>query len=92
MVIIYFRIGLRSWLRLVRLSRPMSISRPRWRRLCAAVLPYGVAVLAVLAALALGAVLSNYLRSMAYVSLLLCAIMFAAWFGGLGPDRPETLS
>jgi C4-dicarboxylate-specific signal transduction histidine kinase len=64
----------------------MSTSRPKWRPLLVAALPYGVAVLAVLAALMIAFALNAYFSSMAYVSLFLCAILFAAWFGGLGPS------
>jgi signal transduction histidine kinase len=49
-------------------------------------LAYSVAVGAVTAALLFAVLLERYLQSMPTVSLLLCAIMFVAWFGGLRPS------
>jgi signal transduction histidine kinase len=49
-------------------------------------LAYGVAAGAVTAALLFAVLLERYLQSMPTVSLLLCAIMFVAWFGGLRPS------
>jgi signal transduction histidine kinase len=40
----------------------------------------------VTAALVAGLLLDSFLHTMLYVSLFLCAIMFAAWFGGLCPS------
>jgi signal transduction histidine kinase len=51
---------------------------------------YAVAVLSVAAALFIGLLLDSYLQSTPYVSLLLCATMFSAWFGGLGPGLVAT--
>jgi PAS domain S-box-containing protein len=49
------------------------------------VLRYGAAVAAVAAALAGGLLLQHLFEITPVVSLLLCGVMFAAWFGGLGP-------
>ena len=49
------------------------------------VLAYSVAVFSVTAALTVALLLDMFVLNMPYVSLLLCAIMFAAWFGGTGP-------
>jgi signal transduction histidine kinase len=49
-----------------------------------ATVSYGAAVLSVGIALAIGRVLDLYLVS-APVSLFLCAVMFSAWFAGVGP-------
>jgi signal transduction histidine kinase len=46
---------------------------------------YAVAVLSVALALAAGVLLDTYLQTAPYVSLFLCAILFVAWFGGIGP-------
>jgi signal transduction histidine kinase len=51
-----------------------------------ALLGYGVAIVSVTVALAVALLLDTLLQSMPYVSLLLCSIMFVAWFGGLGPS------
>jgi PAS domain S-box-containing protein len=48
-----------------------------------AVLRYGAAIAAVAAAVAVGTLLQPALAPV--VSLLLCGVLFAAWFGGLGP-------
>jgi signal transduction histidine kinase len=40
----------------------------------------------VAAALVAGFLIDRFLQSPAFVSLFLCAIMFVAWFGGLGPS------
>src|SRR5258708_23897434 len=61
----------------------MSTSRTSWWPSPAAVLAYGVAILSVTMALVAGLVLDTFLQTSPYVSLFLCAIMFAAWFGGL---------
>jgi K+-sensing histidine kinase KdpD len=49
------------------------------------ILSYAVAVLSVALALAAGVLLDTYLQTAPYVSLFLCAILFVAWFGGIGP-------
>jgi PAS domain S-box-containing protein len=48
-----------------------------------AVLRYGAAIAAVAATVAVGSLLQPALAPV--VSLLLCGVLFAAWFGGLGP-------
>lgn len=63
----------------------MSRSSPlQWSRRSALV-NYAVAVLSVVAALAAALLLEPHMHSSPFVSLSLCAIMFSAWFGGLGP-------
>lgn len=57
-----------------------------WRPSSSPVIAYGLAVLAVTAAFALARLLEFHLQTMPYVSLFLCAIMFVAWAGGLGPS------
>jgi C4-dicarboxylate-specific signal transduction histidine kinase len=47
--------------------------------------PYLVAVLAVAAAAGAGLLVDRFLQSAPFVSLFLCAILLAAWVGGLGP-------
>ncbi len=64
----------------------MSTSRLSWWRWPSAPLAYGVAIVSVTAALVAGYLLDVFLHTMPYVSLFLCAIMFVAWFGGLGPS------
>ncbi|MCA1452587.1 DUF4118 domain-containing protein [Bradyrhizobium sp. BRP22] len=51
---------------------------------------YAVAILSVVAALFASKASVEYLNIEPYVSLFLCAIMFAAWFGGLGPGLVST--
>jgi PAS domain S-box-containing protein len=53
-------------------------------------LNYAVAVASVAAALLLGLLLDAYLQTRPYASLLVCAVMFSAWFGGLGPGLLST--
>jgi PAS domain S-box-containing protein len=55
-----------------------------------AVLRYGAAIAAVAAAVAVGSLLQPALAPV--VSLLLCGVLFAAWFGGLGPGLLATTS
>ncbi|MGE8163867.1 ATP-binding protein [Paraburkholderia sp. NPDC080076] len=63
----------------------MSRSSPlQWSRRSAPV-NYAVAVLSVVAALVAALLLEPDMHSSPFVSLSLCAIMFSAWFGGLGP-------
>jgi C4-dicarboxylate-specific signal transduction histidine kinase len=52
---------------------------------------YAVAILSVSAALFASKVAVDYLDIEPYVSMFLCAIMFAAWFGGLGPGLLSTV-
>jgi K+-sensing histidine kinase KdpD len=63
-----------------------------WRPQSATILAYAVAILSVTAALVVGLLLDGFLHTMASVSLFLCAIMFAAWFGGLGPSVLATVA
>jgi PAS domain S-box-containing protein len=55
-------------------------------------LAYVVAILSVTAAVVAGLLLERFLDTMPYVSLFLCAIMFTAWFGGLGPSLLATVA
>jgi C4-dicarboxylate-specific signal transduction histidine kinase len=68
----------------------MSTSRSSWWPSLAAILAYGVAILSVTTALVTGILLDQFLQTTPYVSLFLCSIMFAAWFGGLGPSLLAT--
>src|SRR5262245_22893424 len=52
--------------------------------------PYLVAVLAVAAAAGAGLLVDRFLQSAPFVSLFLCAILLAAWVGGLGPGLLAT--
>jgi signal transduction histidine kinase len=56
------------------------------------ILAYAVAMLSVTAALVVGYLLDRFVHTEPYVSLFLCAIMFAAWFGGLGPSLLATVT
>ena len=51
---------------------------------------YAVAVLAVAAAVVAGLVVDRFLQTAPFVSLFLCAILFAAWLGGAGPGLLAT--
>jgi len=57
------------------------LSRPK----SPAILAYGVAVVTVVAALIAVWVMETVWQSAAHSSLFLCAVMFSAWFGGVGP-------
>src|SRR5215813_15542698 len=75
----------------------MARSSPRWPSAPGAILSYAVAVLAVAAAAVAGLLLDRFLQTVPFVSLFLCAILFAAWLGGAGPacsqpDSPFWLS
>src|SRR5216683_60605 len=63
----------------------MSRSQALWSSRPAANLTYGVAVLSVAAALVFATLMQTYLQTEPFASSFLCAIMFAAWFGGAGP-------
>ena len=69
----------------------MTTSGPAWRPQSETILAYAVAMLSVTAALVIGLLLDGFLHTMPYVSLFLCAIMFTAWFGGLGPSLLATV-
>jgi PAS domain S-box-containing protein len=60
-------------------SKALSKSRP------SANLSYGVAVLSVAGAVVFATLMQTYLQTEPFASSFLCAIMFAAWFGGAGP-------
>jgi C4-dicarboxylate-specific signal transduction histidine kinase len=70
----------------------MTTSSPAWRPQPSTILAYAVAILSVAAALVAGLLLEGFLHTPAYVSLFLCAIMFTAWFGGLGPSLLVTIT
>jgi K+-sensing histidine kinase KdpD len=53
-------------------------------------LSYAVATLGVIAAVIAALLLETNVQSSPIVSLFLCAIMFAAWFGGIGPGLAAT--
>jgi len=70
----------------------MSEATPNMRNLTrlsrfqrSAALSYVLAALGVTAAVIAGRLLETYLQTSPIGSLLLCAIIFAAWFGGVGP-------
>jgi PAS domain S-box-containing protein len=63
----------------------MSQSQALWKSRPSANLSYGVAVLSVAAALVFATLMQTYLQTEPFASSFLCAIMFAAWFGGAGP-------
>ena len=63
----------------------MARSSPLWPATSGAILHYAVAVLAVAAAVVGGLVADRLLQTAPFVSLFLCAILFAAWLGGAGP-------
>ena len=65
-------------------------STPLWWSKAPALLRHSVAVLSVAAALVAGLLFNTFLHSGPFVSLFLCAIMFAAWFGGVGPGLLAT--
>src|SRR5258707_5921962 len=62
----------------------MMTSSPAWRPQSPVILAYAVAILSVTTALVAALLLDSFLNTMPYVSLFLCSIMFAAWFGGVG--------
>ena len=64
----------------------MSQSNPKPASERPAPLRYGVAVLSVATAIAFAVLMQKYLHTEPFASSLLCAILFAAWFGGAGPD------
>jgi K+-sensing histidine kinase KdpD len=60
----------------------MARSSQLWPAVSGATLHYAVAVLAVAAAVVGGLVADRVLQTAPFVSLFLCAILFAAWLGG----------
>jgi PAS domain S-box-containing protein len=68
----------------------MARSNPLWPSAPGAILRYAVALLAVAAAVAVGLLLDRFLQTAPTVSLFLCAVLFAAWFGGAGPGLLAT--
>src|SRR5712692_5130161 len=68
----------------------MSQSSPLWWSKASAILSYSVAVLSVAAALVAGVLFNAFMQTDPFVTLFLCAIMFAAWFGGVGPGLLAT--
>jgi C4-dicarboxylate-specific signal transduction histidine kinase len=64
-------------------TQGITSNHPEWRE-PPVVMAYAVALVSVIAALILARWLEFHLVS-APVSLFLCAIMFSAWFGGVGP-------
>src|SRR5947209_1869587 len=54
-------------------------------------LSYVVAVFGVAAAGIAALLLETYVQSSPIISLFLCAIIFAAWFGGVGPGLAATV-
>jgi len=63
----------------------MARSSPLWPATLGAILHHAVAVLAVAAAVVGGLAADRLLQTAPFVSLFLCAILFAAWLGGAGP-------
>ena len=63
----------------------MPKSVPLWWSNPSAILRYTVSVLSVAAAVVAGLLLDTQLNSAPFVSLFVCAIMFATWFGGIRP-------
>ena len=65
-------------------------SPPSWWSSPSASLRYAMAGLSVVAAVVGGLLLDRFLDTAPFVSLFLCAIMFASWFGGVGPGLLAT--
>ena len=68
----------------------MTKSVPLWWSNPSAILRYTVSVLSVAAAVVAGLLLDTQLNSAPFVSLFVCAIMFATWFGGVRPGLLAT--
>jgi PAS domain S-box-containing protein len=64
----------------------MSQYNARWKAGPATAFKYGIAVLSVTTALVFAVLMQTYLQTEPFASSFLCAIMFAAWLGGAGPD------
>jgi K+-sensing histidine kinase KdpD len=69
----------------------MSKSSPPWWSRQTAIVRYAMAALSVVAALVAGLLLERFLETAPFVSLFLCAIMFASWYGGVGPGLFATV-
>jgi PAS domain-containing protein len=67
----------------------MAKCNPRWWSTPPVSLTYGFAVLSVTVALTITWWMEILLQAAAPVSLLLCAVMFSAWFGGIKPALPS---
>ena len=65
-------------------------SPPSWWSSPSPNLRYAMAGLSVVAAVVGGLLLDRFLDTAPFVSLFLCAIMFASWFGGVGPGLLAT--
>jgi PAS domain S-box-containing protein len=68
----------------------VSQSSTLWPSLPRLALYYAAAVLAVATAVIAGLAVDSFLHSAPFVSLFLCAILFAAWLGGAGPGLVAT--
>ena len=68
----------------------MPKSVPLWWSNPSAILRYTVSVLSVAAAVVAGLLLDTQLNTAPFVSLFVCAIMFATWFGGVRPGLLAT--
>ncbi len=66
-----------------------NLTRPNWFKRSPA-LGYAVATLGVTAAVIANLLLETYLQGSPTLFLFLCAIIFAAWFGGVGPGLAAT--
>jgi PAS domain S-box-containing protein len=66
-----------------------NLTRPSWFKRSPG-LSYAVAALAVTAAVIANLLLETSLRASPTLFLFLCAIIFAAWFGGVGPGLAAT--
>ena len=65
-------------------------SSPPWWSNPSAATRYAMAALSIATAIVAGLLLDRFLESAPFVSLFLCAIMFASWFGGVGPGLLAT--
>jgi PAS domain S-box-containing protein len=65
------------------------LTRPNWFNRSLA-LSYLIAILGVIAAVVANLLLGSYLQSSPTLFLFFCAIIFAAWFGGVGPGLAAT--
>ena len=66
-----------------------NLTRPSWFKRSPG-LGYAVAALGVTAAVIANLLLETYLQTSPTLFLFLCAIIFAAWFGGVGPGLAAT--